>query len=77
MPTIEIVDGVKINIYPNEHPPAHFHAIYGEHEAMIRISDLEIEKGSLPNNQYRKIKQWAFDYRDALNEIFNQFNPDL
>ncbi len=40
MPTIEIIDGIKINIYSNEHSPPHFHAIYGEYEAMIRIEDL-------------------------------------
>ena len=77
MPTIEIVDGIKINIYSNEHPPPHFHAIYGEYEALIRISDLEIEKGKLPNKQYKKIRAWAGKYQDALDDIFKQLNPDL
>ena len=77
MPTIELLDGIKINIYPNEHPPPHFHAIYAEYEALIRIDDLEIEKGRLPSKQYKKVKKWAIGYQDALNKIFNQFNPDL
>ena len=77
MPTIELIDGIKINVYPNEHPPPHFHSIYGEFEAMIRITDLEIEKGDLPSRQYKKIKNWAQENQVALSNIFKQFNPDL
>jgi hypothetical protein len=77
MPTIKIIDGIKINIYSNEHMPPHFHVIYGNYEALIRIKDLEIEKGKLPNRQYRKVKKWATGYQNALNNIFEQFNPDL
>ncbi len=77
MPTIKIIDGIKVNIYPNEHPPPHFHVIYGDNEAMLRIADLEIEKGKLPYKQYKKVKKWATGYQNALNRIFKQFNPDL
>jgi hypothetical protein len=27
MPVVAIVDGVKIEFYPDEHPPPHFHAL--------------------------------------------------
>ena len=30
MPVVAIVDGVKIEFYPDEHPPPHFHARYAE-----------------------------------------------
>lgn len=77
MPTIEILDGIKINIYANEHPPPHFLAIYGGYEAMIRIIDFEIEKGELPINKYKKVKKWAIEHQNSLNNIFKQFNPHL
>lgn len=77
MPTVEIIDGIKINIYSNEHLPPHFHAIYGSHEAMIEIVSLEILKGKLPNNQLKKIKRWAVENKNALNIIFEQLNPNL
>jgi hypothetical protein len=32
----------------NDHQPPHFHAIYGEHEALIEIETLPIFRGSLP-----------------------------
>jgi hypothetical protein len=28
MPTVAIVDGVKIQFYFDEHPPPHFHAVF-------------------------------------------------
>ena len=77
MPTVEIVDGIKINIYSNEHPPPHFHAIYAGFEAMIEISTLEVLKGKLPSNQFRKIKKWANEHQNALVDIFKQLNPNL
>jgi len=30
MPVVAIVDGVKIEFYPDGHPPPHFHARYAE-----------------------------------------------
>ena len=77
MPTIEIIDGIKVNIYSNEHPTPHFHAIYGSFVAMIRIADLEIEKGKLPSKQYKKIKKWASNHQSVLSNIFKQLNTEL
>ncbi len=77
MPRISFFNGIKINIYTNEHPPPHFHAIYGKDEAMISISSLEIIKGNLKNSQYKKIRNWAINYQNALLRIFIELNPNL
>jgi hypothetical protein len=37
VPVVAIVDGVKIEFYPDEHPPPHFHARYAEFVAQIEI----------------------------------------
>jgi hypothetical protein len=37
MPTIAVVAGVRIIIYPKDHLPPHLHAKLAEHEAMISI----------------------------------------
>jgi Domain of unknown function (DUF4160) len=37
VPVVVIVDGVKIEFYPDEHPPPHFHARYAEFVAQIEI----------------------------------------
>ena len=37
MPEVSRFYGIIIRFYYREHPPVHFHAIYGEHEALIEI----------------------------------------
>ncbi len=48
MPTLKIIDGIKIDLYSREHPPPHFHAIFAEHEELIIIGSLETYAGYLP-----------------------------
>jgi len=48
MPVVAIVDGVKIEFYPDEHPPPHFHARYAEFVAQIEIRTSRVLRGSLP-----------------------------
>ncbi len=40
MPTISAFYGILIRVFFNDHPPPHFHARYGEHEATIEIATL-------------------------------------
>jgi hypothetical protein len=42
MPTIAIVDGVKIQMFYDDHAPPHFHAIIGGEEALIAIRSLDV-----------------------------------
>lgn len=48
MPTISVFYGIVIQMFWNEHAPPHFHALYGEHEALIDLRDLSVMRGSLP-----------------------------
>ena len=48
MPTIAYFYGIAIRMYFREHPPPHFHAIYGEHEAVVFIENGEVLEGWLP-----------------------------
>ncbi len=48
MPCICSFDGISIYMYYNDHMPPHFHAIYGQHEAIIVISTLAVDRGALP-----------------------------
>jgi Domain of unknown function (DUF4160) len=49
MPTIAWFYGIAIRMYIRDHPPPHFHAVYGEHEAFIAI-----ETGDAMKVGYRK-----------------------
>ncbi len=49
-----------------DHNPPHFHAIYAEHEALIRISDGLAIRGDLPRTAARLVEQWRVLHRDEL-----------
>ena len=68
MPTIAWFYGIAIRMYVREHPPAHFHAIYGEHEANVSIETGEVTEGHLPANAARLVKQWALAHRGELED---------
>ena len=76
MPTIAIVDGVKIQLFYNDHGPAHFHAIIGGEEVLIAIRTLEVRRGALPPGKLRQVVDWARTHQAelALNWIKVQDN---
>lgn len=48
MPEISRFYGIVIQMYFGDHPPPHFHAIYGGHKAVIDIETLALIEGELP-----------------------------
>lgn len=59
MPTISKFLGILILMYYEDHAPPHFHAKYGEHEALIQISPLGLLRGSLPPRVLSLVLEWA------------------
>jgi len=66
MPTIAIVDGVKIQMFYDDHAPPHFHATIGGEEAWIVIRSLEVLYGSLPPAKLRRVLTWAREHQGEL-----------
>lgn len=50
MPRLSEFYGIAIYMYFADHRQPHFHAIYAEHEALIRIEDGVLIGGRLPRN---------------------------
>jgi hypothetical protein len=59
-----------IRMYPTDHPPPHFHAEYGEYEALIDIEDCEIIAGRLPARAFKLVKEWALIHKEELEELW-------
>ena len=55
-----------------DHPPPHFHAHYGEHEAVIEIRTSEIIEGSLPLGAKSLVNQWIDLHRPELMEEWDR-----
>jgi len=66
MPTLAIVDGVKIQLYFDEHAPPHFHAVFAEFVVQIQIDPLQVLRGSLPPAKLQVVLAWAEKNNDKL-----------
>ena len=54
-------------MYPRDHNPPHFHAIYGEFSAVVLVATGEIISGGLPRRAERLVSEWL---RVHTNEIY-------
>ena len=68
MPTICTFYGILIQMYWDEHAPPHFHALYGEFEALIDLGTLAIIRGSLPRRALALVREWATLHPNELKE---------
>ena len=65
MPAIAVVDGIRIQMFYNDHHPAHFPAILADDEVLVAIRSLDVIRGSLPPSRLRRVLAWARDHQDA------------
>lgn len=75
MPTIAIVDGVALLIYPRDHLPPHLHARFAEHRCKISIVTGQLIEGNMPRSKLDAVQSWLDAHRDEVSfvwdEIFN------
>lgn len=71
MPEIARFYGIVIKVFFGDHPPPHFHAIYGEYNALFSIDSLEVIEGDLPSRAQKLVLEWATLYQQDLLQIWN------
>jgi hypothetical protein len=59
VPKISEFLGIVIYVYWRDHGPPHFHAIYGEQEALIAIENLSVLEGKLSPRVLGLVIEWA------------------
>ena len=72
MPEIARFYGIVVQIYYGDHPPPHFHAIYGEHSAKIDVESLTLIGGWLPGRALNLVVEWATIHQAELKEAFHK-----
>jgi hypothetical protein len=77
MPEIDRISGIRICVFSRDHLPPHFHAFYGEYEALVTIRDGSVFAGELPRKKMREILAYLAENQSDLLEIFYQLNPTL
>ncbi len=68
MPEISRFFGIVIRMFYDDHSPPHFHARYGQHQAVIGVPGLAVLKGSLPPRALGLVMEWAAQHRVELGE---------
>jgi len=73
MPVIARFYGIVIKMYfsQSEHGVPHFHAIYGEYNAVFDIQALEMLEGDLPLRAQRLVREWGAQYQQELLRMWN------
>ena len=54
-------------MYAKEHAPPHFHAFFGDYEAVFNIDSGELVGGEFPKKHERLVTAWAKIYKNELN----------
>jgi hypothetical protein len=67
MPEISRFFGIVIGMFYREHGVAHFHAVFGEHEASIEVLSRKVH-GRLPQRVLRQVLEWAAQHEGELLE---------
>jgi hypothetical protein len=66
MPEISRFFGIIIAMFYDEHSPPHFHARYGDAQAVIEILSLRVLEGGLPPRALGLVIEWASQHQEAL-----------
>lgn len=66
MPTLSRFFGIEIRMHPSDHNPPHFHAVYGEYEALMEIETMAVCRGALPRRAFVLVLEWAMLHRNEL-----------
>ena len=66
MPEISRFFGIVIKMFFDDHNPPHFHASYGEEEALIEIRTLTVFAGQLPPRVLGLVIEWATLHQQEL-----------
>jgi hypothetical protein len=72
MPTIAIIAGVRIMIYPKDHLPPHLHARFAKQEAMISIVTGDLLEGSLPRTKLKAVQDWLMANREQVAYLWQE-----
>ena len=63
-------DVIVIGIFSREHPPPHFHAVYGEYQITVGIRG-GVVRGDFPKRALRLVLEWLDLHEEELLEDWN------
>jgi len=70
MPEVSRFLGIVIGVFPRDHPPPHFHAVYGEYQITVEIETGAVT-GDFPRRALRMVEEWRELHQEELLEKWN------
>ena len=75
MPTVLRIDGLRVVIYPNDHPPAHVHVIGGGWVVVVNLIRLELREAmGCSEPEARRVLRLIADHRDELMSAWRRIH---
>lgn len=75
MPTVLRSGGLRVVIYPNDHPPAHVHVLGPGWVVVINLMRFEVrEVINCSEREVRRALQLISDHRDVLLEAWRRIH---
>ena len=71
MPELSLFFDIVITTYARDHRPAHFHARYGDNEALIEIETSQLLRGQLPRRALAMVEEWCDLHRPELQAAWD------
>jgi hypothetical protein len=77
VPKVSEFFGIVIAVFHADPAPPHFHARYGEHEALLDIDALSVLRGDLPRRALALVLEWAVLHQWELRDDWDRARRGL
>jgi hypothetical protein len=74
MPTLAIIDGISILMWPNDHNPPHFHVRFAGKTGKFDITTGRMIKGTINRRTAGKVERWIPANRTLLLQAWTTFH---
>lgn len=74
MATLKMTGTWKIKIYPNDHPPPHFHVQTADGESLVEILALRVSRTGANKRAQKEALEWAVHHQATLSRVWNEQN---
>jgi hypothetical protein len=75
MPTVLLIEGLRVVIYPNDHPPAHVHVIGPGWVVVVNLIGLRLrEVIGCDERQARRVLRLIGERREVLLEAWRRIH---
>ena len=75
MPTVLRIDGSRVVIYPNDHPPAHVHVLGPGWMVVVSLVELEVREAiGCDEREARRVLRLISGHRETLMKAWQGFH---